>query len=153
MSAMELEKIDKEGFSAEIYRQIKTNADLSVIVNISNASLYNIRNQCPIYSVKENQLSGTHIFDENEPPYTSHKLLKDPLGRVLPQQQQGENEVEILLLEDFYGKVLTDMGLKRYVDIKEEAQKLESILKEIGAMAKIQHKGVDHRVIRVEVLI
>ena len=67
-------------------------------------------------------LSGTHIFDENEPPYISYTFRKDPFGRVEPKDLlKAENEVEILLLKDFYGKVLTDMGLKRYVDIKEEA--------------------------------
>ena len=67
-------------------------------------------------------LSGTHIFDESEPPYISHAFQRDPFGRVEPKDLlKAENEVEILLLEDFYGKVLTDMGLKRYVDIKEEA--------------------------------
>ena len=34
---------DREGFTIEVYRYIKKNADLSAITNMANGSLYNIR--------------------------------------------------------------------------------------------------------------
>ena len=78
--------------------------------------------------------------------------MRDSQGNAIPDLNRS-NEVEIILNDDFYGKVLKDMGLKRYVDIPEEAQKLEQMLIEIGALAtkKIDSKSI--KVIKLEVLI
>ena len=38
-------------------------------------------------------------------------------------------EEEVIYRSDFYGQVLADMGLKRYVDIPEETAKLDNMLK------------------------
>ena len=37
-------------------------------------------------------------------------------------------EEEVIYRSDFYGQVLTDMGLKRYVDIPQETAKLDNML-------------------------
>jgi len=50
---------DREGFSLEVYRYIKRNKDLNVIVSIANASLYSIRVRNHVASV-----SGHLLVDE-----------------------------------------------------------------------------------------
>ena len=48
---------DREGFSLACFRFIKRNNDLSVIVNIANASLYSIRNNCNVFSIDSRRLA------------------------------------------------------------------------------------------------
>ena len=43
-------------------------------------------------------------------------------------------EIEVILHSDFYEKMLKMMGLKKYVDIPEEAAKLDEMLTKIGAL-------------------
>ena len=43
---------DREGFTPEVYKYVKKNNDLSVITNIANASLFSVRNRCPVYTTK-----------------------------------------------------------------------------------------------------
>ena len=45
-----------------------------------------------------------------------------------------DHEEEVIYRSDFYGQVLADMGLKRYVDIPAETAKLDSMLTQIGAL-------------------
>ena len=139
---------DREGFTAAAYKFIKKNNDLSVITNIANASLFSIRNQCQIYSSQSKFLTP---FNKQE-TFVPLSTMRDSQGNPIPDLNRS-NEVEIILNDDFYGKVLKDMGLKRYVDIPEEAQKLEQMLIEIGALAtkKIDSKSI--KVIKLEVLI
>ena len=53
--------------------------------------------------------------------FVSLTLPQDASGNAVPHTNTGNAEIEIILNEDFYGKVLKDMNLKRYVDIPEEA--------------------------------
>ena len=48
---------DREGFSLGTFRYIKRNKDLAVIVNIANASLYSIRNQCSVFNIPSSRLA------------------------------------------------------------------------------------------------
>jgi len=48
---------DREGFSLGVYRYIKRNKDLGVIVDIANASLFSIRNQCSVFIMDGRRLS------------------------------------------------------------------------------------------------
>ena len=41
-----------------MYKYVKKNNDLSVITNIANASLFSIRNRCPVYAIKMKHLSA-----------------------------------------------------------------------------------------------
>ena len=79
--------------------------------------------------------------------------MRDSQGNVMPDPAPGKVEVELILNEDFYGKVLKDMGLKRYVDIPEEAQKLNQMLIEIGALSSMKIDDKVIKVINLEVLI
>ena len=140
---------DREGFTPEAFKFIKKNNDLSVITNIANASLFSIRNQCQIYSSQQKYLTP---FNKTE-TFVSLAKMRDPSGEVVPDPNPGSAEVEIILNDDFYGKVLKDMGLKRYVDIPEEAAKLEQMLIAIGALASKKIDGKEIKVILLEVLI
>ena len=54
---------------------------------------------------------------------------------------------------DFYGTVLADMNLKRFIDIPAETDKLDNMLTSIGAM-KIDGQSLNMtKFIRLEVLI
>ena len=46
---------------------------------------------------------------------------RDSDGNVAPEANPGAVEVEIIKYDDFFSVVLTDMGLKKYVEIPEEA--------------------------------
>ena len=48
--------VDREGFNVDTYRFIKNSNELNVITNLANASLYQIRNQCTIFSIDSRQL-------------------------------------------------------------------------------------------------
>ena len=56
-TVMEGEDGDREGFSLQTFRFIKQNNDLSVIVNIANASLYSLRNNCNVFNVDSRRLT------------------------------------------------------------------------------------------------
>lgn len=115
---------DREGFSLEVYRFIKRNQDLNVIVNIANASLYSIRTNCNVFSVDSRRLSGGKQFtlddDEfSEPPFVSMTVERDSSGFPVLALAGLDHEEEVIYRSDFYGKVLMSMGLKRYIDIPE----------------------------------
>lgn len=55
--SVEGEDGDREGFSLEVFRFIKKSKDLSVIVNIANASLYSLRNRITVASMSSHLLS------------------------------------------------------------------------------------------------
>jgi len=107
---------DKEGFTAEVYRFIQKNHDLNAITNMANASLYSIRGNCDVYSTRQQYLTS---LNKNE---VFHSLIveRDADGNVIPHPNPANVEVEIIKNEDFFGIVLKDMNLKRYVDIPEE---------------------------------
>ena len=48
-------------------------------------------------------------------------------GNIAKSNQQNR-EIEVILHADFYEKMLKIMGLKKYVDIPEEAAKLDEML-------------------------
>ena len=77
--------------------------------------------------------------------------MKDPLGRVI-EPKGVYIEEEVIFNDNFYGVVLTDMGLKRFTDIPEESEKLQETLKRIGALAMTK-SSPSKKVIRVEVLL
>ena len=62
-------------------------------------------------------------------------------------------EEEVIFRSDFYGQVLQDMGLKRYIDLPEETAKLDNCLNVIGAMATDSQSLGQTKFIRLEVLI
>ena len=62
-------------------------------------------------------------------------------------------EQEVIYRSDFYGKVLTDMGLKRYIDIPQETAKLDNMLNTIGALTTDSQSLNQTKFIRLEVLI
>jgi len=72
--------------------------------------------------------------DEN--PHTSFTALNDADGN---RTITDDHEVEVILRKDFFELVLRGMGLKKYIEVPMESQKLETLLKSIGAMAV--HEG------------
>ena len=46
-----------------------------------------------------------------------------------------------------------EMGLKRYVDLPEEAEKLEQMLEKIGALATVPIDGKETKVILLDIII
>ena len=44
-------------------------------------------------------------------------------------------EVEVIFRDDFFKLVLADMGLKKYIELPEESEKLSQCLERIGATA------------------
>ena len=62
-------------------------------------------------------------------------------------------EIEVILHSDFYEKMLKMMGLKKYVDIPEEAAKLDEMLTKIGALYTANMQKQKVKVISLEVLI
>ena len=50
-------------------------------------------------------------------------LQRDPLNRVITPTGKFIEE-EVMLNSDFYDILLTDMGLRRFTDIREESDKL-----------------------------
>lgn len=58
-------------------------------------------------------------FNKKE-TFISLSRKRDADGNAIPEVNPGALEAEIILNEDFYGVVLTDMGLKKYVEIPEE---------------------------------
>ena len=61
--------------------------------------------------------------------------------------------MEVIYRSDFFGQVLSDIGLKKYIDIPEETAKLENCLTKIGAMATDTHSMNQTKFIKLEVLI
>lgn len=124
------EEGDREGFSLGAFRYIKRNKDLAVIVNIANASLYSIRNQCSVFNIDSRRLvdqdqkvglpldTGSDFGDDI--PYNSMTLARDAQGNPLIDFSSSAKEEEIIRWKDFYGEALYDMGLKKYIDIPEE---------------------------------
>jgi hypothetical protein len=98
---------DREGFSLKTYRYIKRNKDLSVIVDIANASLYSIRNQCSVFNMNSSRLSdGRRNFpdadEEEEAPFSSLSLARDSLGQATLDLTGTINEEEVIDYNDFY---------------------------------------------------
>ena len=63
-----------------------------------------------------------------------------------------EGDVEVISKQEFFDDILKDgMGLKRFVDIPEEASKLQKTLVKIGAIAQPE-VGSDVELVRLEVL-
>ena len=123
---------DLEGFSVEIYKHIKQDADLSVIVSIANASLYSLRNQINVFNVDSRKLIDGHTnADIEEPPFASLTEERDEQNRI--QLDPDNKEVEVIYHDDFFKLVLADMGLKKYLEIPEESEKLNQCLERIGA--------------------
>ena len=87
------------------------------------------------------------------PPFTSLTVERDAQGR--PQLEIGKKdfEEEVIYRSHFYDKVLTDMGLKRYIDLPQETAKLDSILTQIGALVTDSQSLNQTKFIRLEVLI
>ena len=123
---------DREGFSVEIYKHIKQDADLGVIVSIANASLYSLRNQINVFNVDSRKLIDGHTNgDIEEPPFASLTEERDEQNRI--QLDPDNKEVEVIYHDDFFKLVLADMGLKKYLEIPEESEKLNQCLERIGA--------------------
>ena len=62
-------------------------------------------------------------------------------------------EVDVIYRSDFFGKVLNDIGLRKYIDIPNEMSKLETCLTKIGAMTTDTHSMNQTKLIKLEVLI
>ena len=60
---------DREGFTPEVYMYVKKNNDLSVITNIANASLFSVRNRCPVYTTKLRNLRLQNMQETFVPLY------------------------------------------------------------------------------------
>ena len=117
------------------------NKDLNAITNMANTSLYSIRNQCEVYNVDNRRLSKP-VSDGSEPKFVS-----------LTQIDSQDFEVEVIYHSDFFSKVLSDIGLKKYIDIPEDMSKLETCLTKIGAMCTDTHSMKQTKFIKLEVLI
>ena len=83
------------GFSLQIFYFIKRNDYLTLIANVANANLYNLRARCPIYHVKAVDLN----LDQNP-----------------------RAEIEVLQHSDFYTHVVGELGLKKFTDVPEERE-------------------------------
>ena len=60
----------------------------------------------------------------------------------------------MIIRADFYTKVLQKLGLQRYLDVPDEAARLDNFLRKIGALAAdSQSLGQNRKFIRLEVLI
>ena len=114
---------EREGFTEEAFQFIKNNNDLSVITNIANASLYSVRNNCQVYSTKIQALTPCN----KKETFDSLTLISRMHQNVENDSRQNR-EIEVILHADFYEKMLKMMGLKKYVDIPEEAAKLDEML-------------------------
>lgn len=53
---------------------------------------------------------------------------RDEYGNAHKDVIGSDYEEEVIFRSDFYGRVLTGMGLKRYVDIPQETAKLDNML-------------------------
>ena len=102
---------------------------MQTIVNTANASLYSIRHQCTVFNVDGRRLSDgrSNTLSDSDLPFVSLTEERDDFGRPTFNSDK-DHEEEVILRQDFFGKVLTDMGLKRYVEIPEETQKMDNCL-------------------------
>lgn len=73
--------------------------------------------------------------DEQDLPFVSMTEERDAYGNLTFDNVGKDFEQEVIYRSDFYGRVLTDMGLKRYIDLPEETAKLDNMLNTIGALA------------------
>jgi len=78
-----------------------------VIVDIANASLFSIRNQCSVYNIDSRRLldGRSHVLDddeEEEAPFVSLSLARDALGRTTLDLTGTVNEEEVIHYTDFY---------------------------------------------------
>ena len=71
-----------------------------------------------------------------------------------PRNNRASNdtEVEVILYKDFMS-ALMKLGLKRYVDIPEEAVKIEKLLETMGSLYQARVEGVPSKVIRLSTLL
>ena len=63
-----------------------------------------------------------------EQPFVSMTVERDSFGRPTLALAGSDPEEEVIYRSDFYGKVLTSMGLKRYIDLPQETAKLDNML-------------------------
>ena len=140
-----------------------------MIVNIANASLYSIRANCNVFSIDSRRLSSNFPADRKkkefsldadddeedrkEQPFVSMTVERDSFGRLTLALAGTDHEEEVIYRSDFYGKVLTGMGLKRYIDLPQETAKLDNLLNQIGAMSTDIQSLNQTKFIRLEVLI
>ena len=132
-----------------MFSYVKKNNDLSVITNIANASLFSIRNRCPTYSTQLRRLKLQNTEETFVPLYTQ----RDYNGNKITDGDTSKVEVDVIKNQDFFEEVLMEMGLKRYVDLPEEAEKLEQMLEKIGALAIASIDGKDTKVILLDIII
>ena len=94
-------------------------------MNIANASLYSIRTNCNVFSIDSRRLSDgkqysllddTDQQNMKEQPFVSMTVERDSSGSPC-LTNITDHEEEVIYRADFYGNVLTNMGLKRYVDL------------------------------------
>ena len=91
--------------------------------------------------------------DSLEPPFVSLTIERDQNGQPVVDIDDKDQDEEVIYRSDFYGKVLMDMGLKKYIDLPEETAKLDACLQTIGAMASDTRTLNKTKFIRLEVLI
>ena len=81
-----------------MYKYVKKNNDLSVITNIANASLFSIRNRCPVYAIKMKHLK----LQNTEETFVSLSKQRDQNGNPIPDLDPSKNEVDVIKNEDFF---------------------------------------------------
>ena len=77
------------------------NKTLSSIVDVANEKLYNLRNSVQVFYIHRDDLRPVERTPEKTP--AMHAILMD--------FDNGDDMVEVMLLNDFYIKVLPDLGL------------------------------------------
>ena len=98
---------------------------LKSIVNVANDLLYNLANSVKLYNVQSSQLKMIRPSDNNQLPHSS--LAEFNLS--------DDEQVEILLREDFYSQVLADLSMQELSEKADEVAKLENLFLEIGVLA------------------
>ena len=94
-------------------------------MNVANEKLYNLRNSVQIFYIHRDDLRPVERTPEKTP--AMHAILMD--------FDNGDDMIEVMLLNDFYLKVLPDLGLHEIANESKQVAYLNSLFNKIGALS------------------
>ena len=90
------------------------------------------------------QQSHLKPFEVQDKEVAKIKMLKD--------FDLGDDTVEVILQNDYYTKVLSDVNCNHLVNTSQKKVKMDTFLSQIGALFRYESSSLDTRVIRFDIL-
>ena len=107
------------GFNKKAFRIVKQSKTLTLIADMLNMSLYNIRSRCRVYTIESEYL----------------RIVKLDALQSKTHESSDFDEIEVMVYKDFREKMLFEIfGEQKMFYFNDKIVKLEELLKKNGAI-------------------